>query len=203
MEKPLFAKVALKNHFRGVYMDAVFLGDSLTFGYGVPKERSWVNLISKSVDFSYLNKGVNGDTTAGMLSRIWRDVIQISPEYCFILAGTNDFLMSRPYESIKDNICLLQKECEENNISTILMIPPYIDKEKASCCWSSTPDYDLINESLEKLKNDFIKAIDLFSLTKSSFLSGQDIYFDGIHLNEKGNSLIAAHLLNLLSEIIN
>ena len=187
-------------------MDIVFLGDSLTFGYGVHKEDSWVNRICTNLNFSYLNKGVNGDTTVGMLSRVWKDVINISPKFCFILAGTNDFLMDRPFKAILENIILLAKECEENNIKITLLIPPFIDKNKSINLWSSYPDYNHINKSIINLKNELLntfdmdKIIDLYSATQKAYLSGEDIYIDGIHLNEKGHMLISECIMNKLKQ---
>ncbi|WP_238885600.1 GDSL-type esterase/lipase family protein [Clostridium sp. YIM B02551] len=187
-------------------MDIVFLGDSLTFGYGVHKEDSWVNRLCANCNLSYLNKGVNGDTTVGMLSRVWKDVINIEPRFCFILAGTNDFLMDRPYKTILENIVLLHKECEDNNIKTTILIPPFIDKNKSINLWSSYPDYNQINKSIINLKNellnifDKIKIIDLYSITEKAYFSGEDIYIDGIHLNEKGHMIIAEYIINKLKQ---
>jgi Lysophospholipase L1 and related esterases len=182
-------------------MDIVFLGDSLTFGYGVHKEDSWVNRVCTNLNLSYLNKGVNGDTTVGMLSRVWKDVIKISPSFCFILAGTNDFLMDRSFKTIFENIVLLDKECEDNNIKATILIPPFIDKNKAINLWSSYPDYDNINSLIFNLKTELLntldkdKIIDLYSATNKAYLSGEDIYIDGIHLNEKGHLLISEYII--------
>ena len=60
-------------------IDIIFLGDSLTYGYGVPKEKSWVYLTAKRLNLNYLNKSQNGDTTPSMLSRYYSNVIKYNP----------------------------------------------------------------------------------------------------------------------------
>ena len=61
----------------------VFMGDSIT--------DYWVNA---DPDFfksnNFLGRGISGQTTAHMLVRFRRDVIDFHPKYVVILAGTND-----------------------------------------------------------------------------------------------------------------
>ena len=75
--------------------DIIFFGDSLTYGYGVQKEKSWVYLIGNILNLNYLNKGQNGDTTPSMLSRYYSSVLKYNPSKIFIMGGTNDLLCGR------------------------------------------------------------------------------------------------------------
>ena len=134
-------------------MDIVFIGDSLTFGYGVTKEVSWVDLLTKNLNLEYINKGTNGDTTTGILSRFYKDVLLSKPKYCFILCGTNDFLLDRSLNSIYENILLMINDCIANNVKPVILTPPYICEKKALIHWSSYPDYATINEHLSVLNN--------------------------------------------------
>ncbi len=179
-------------------MDIVFIGDSLTFGYGVSRENSWVNLLVKNYTFTYLNKGVNGDTTIGMLSRFFNDVVNIKPKYCFILGGTNDLLSGKNITSVYENILLMIKDCIENRIIPIILSPSYISEKEATSRWSSYPDYSEINENLLTLNNKLnfycqkknLLFVDLFNTTNTAFLNNEDIYIDGIHFNNSGHNLI-------------
>ena len=52
----------------------IIIGDSLIQGYGLPKEKGFVNQLQKKIlekmdHISLINAGVSGDTTAGGLSR--------------------------------------------------------------------------------------------------------------------------------------
>ena len=80
--------------------DIIFFGDSLTYGYGVSKENSWVYRSSNELHINYLNKAQNGDTTPSMLSRYYSDVLKYKPARIFIMGGTNDLLCGRSVASI-------------------------------------------------------------------------------------------------------
>lgn len=48
----------------------IFIGDSLTFGYGVSKNETWVYKLQKSLNCNLINRGINGNTTAWSVLRI-------------------------------------------------------------------------------------------------------------------------------------
>ena len=95
----------------------IFLGDSLTHGYGVPEGQGWVELLARDLAFkgSYMeNHGIDGDTLQGMYNRLERLLsVQVKvPEshessglaegdadknasILCLLGGTNDILMGR------------------------------------------------------------------------------------------------------------
>ena len=43
-------------------MKIVCLGDSLTYGYGVPRKDGWVSLAARATGHTLVNRGVSGDT---------------------------------------------------------------------------------------------------------------------------------------------
>lgn len=95
----------------------IFLGDSLTHGYGVPEGQGWVELLAHDLAFkgSYMeNHGIDGDTLQGMYNRLERILsAQVrAPEpykssglaegnasktasIICLFGGTNDILMGR------------------------------------------------------------------------------------------------------------
>ena len=77
-------------------IDMILFGDSLTFGFGVPKKNSWAYKLQEQFsNITILNKGINGDTTSSMLTRFYKDVTSKKPKKVFIMAGTNDLLSGR------------------------------------------------------------------------------------------------------------
>lgn len=53
----------------------IFLGDSLTHGYGVPEGQGWVELLAHDLAFKgscMENHGIDGDTLQGMYNRLER-----------------------------------------------------------------------------------------------------------------------------------
>ncbi|MGL5414170.1 MAG: GDSL-type esterase/lipase family protein [Clostridium sp.] len=179
----------------------VLIGDSLTFGYGVSKKNSFSSLLSNLLSHEIiLNKGINGDTSTGILTRFHRDVILNSPKITFIMCGSNDLLSGRSVSSIISNIELMIKDLLSINSRIIIGIPPFIIKDLAIKLFSYSSYYDYATTSLIELQKEIlnlkekypIDIIDLYTLTKSNI--SQDIYLDGIHLNEKGNKLIFENL---------
>lgn len=175
-------------------LNVIFFGDSLTFGYGVVRQDSWVYKLSKKCSLSSLNKGCNGDTTTGMLTRYYKDVLTHFPSKIFIMAGTNDLLLGRSVFSIIDNIDLMITDGLDINSEMIIGIPPKIIGDMANTLFSPSSLYDYAESELLKLREELIKLcinykinfIDFYELT----LNRNDIYLDGIHLTSKGHELM-------------
>jgi lysophospholipase L1-like esterase len=189
----------------GVYVTVVCIGDSLTYGYGVPASYCWVNLIQKNSTCHFINKGVNGASTTSLLCRSHRDILALQPDYVIIMAGTNDFLMGSSVNHVFDNISLLCKEACDYGIRPIIMVPPSIDEAIAKERWASEIDYKAVNTKIELLAlqtEEFslkmsIYFINLYKTFDSLSTDYDDLYIDGIHLNIKGHALIYEELLTL------
>lgn len=178
-------------------MKIVCIGDSLTYGYGVHSEECWVELLHRSLNIEIINKGVNGDTTTGILSRSHRDILELKPFYVIIMAGTNDLLLNYSLDNIIDNIKFILKETKSNSIIPILALQPPVIDTLAKIYWDKYIDYRKINEHLfqyaENIKtftdeND-INVIDFYA----AFINRgntANLYSDGIHPNSKGHKLM-------------
>lgn len=53
-------------------MKIVCIGDSLTKGFKIKKKESWVSLADANSDHTWINQGILGDSSAGLLSRLER-----------------------------------------------------------------------------------------------------------------------------------
>ncbi len=73
-------------------MKLICIGDSLTTGYGVFRNERWTEILKDRYGFEVVNKGVNGDTTAGMLDRFFDDVVLPGADLVIIMGGCNDLL---------------------------------------------------------------------------------------------------------------
>lgn len=179
----------MNNHF-----DIIFFGDSLTFGYGVPKQNSWAYKIAHELYPSSLNKACNGDTTTSMLSRYYNDVLKYNPSNIFIMCGTNDLLLGRSVTSIIDNIELMIKDAVGINSKVIIGLPPKIIGSMANELFSPSHLYDYAEKELLTLKTKLIKLSEKYELKFINFydltLNNDDIYLDGIHLTSLGHELM-------------
>lgn len=86
----------------------VFLGDSLTAGYGLDPQQAYPQLVENLLeeaghDVEVVNAGVSGDTTAGGLRRIdW--LLRQEMDILVIALGANDALRGQPVEATRENL---------------------------------------------------------------------------------------------------
>lgn len=178
----------------------IFIGDSLTFGYGLRTGEGWVNNINKYLPFQIINKGINGDTTASMLNRFYSDVTSINPDKVFIMGGTNDLLRGQSVPYIITNIEAMINDIEDKEI--YLGIPPCIIKEMAQNLFMPSTLYSYCTNTLPLLRDAIIKLANKYNISYIDFYSlsikniNQNIFNDGIHLNAFGNDLMLKEFLN-------
>ena len=119
----------------------VAFGDSLTVGF-IPSRietqpysrflKEMVNDFLKQlekegdVEVRFLNKGVNGDLTSGMLLRFRQDVVQLNPKYVIILGGTNDIGWGLQSEEVFLNLKRMYEMALNNKINPIGCTVPSI-----------------------------------------------------------------------------
>jgi len=86
----------------------LFLGTSLTAGYGLPSDRAYPALIQEKIDsaglaFRVVNAGVSGETSAGGLRRI--DWLLRQPLAVLVLElGANDMLRGQDIGAMRANL---------------------------------------------------------------------------------------------------
>ena len=86
----------------------VFLGNSLSAGYGLAESQAFPALVEERLRqnghaIDVLNAGVSGDTTAGGLSRLdW--VLRSEPDLLVVELGGNDALRGQPLENTEKNL---------------------------------------------------------------------------------------------------
>ncbi len=172
----------------------VCMGDSLTEGYGIKPNSDWPTLLEKKMDHIFINSGISGDTTAGMLARFQHMVIDHKPEYVIIMGGVNDLGFDISDNIIISNILSMTRMARHHNIQSIIGIPPpfFLPVQYED---------DSLFIQLPALKNRLIEyrhalrkfitsdeqpCID-FTLNMYANLYLQD----GLHPNEKGHKIMA------------
>lgn len=181
----------------------ICIGDSLTFGYGIHRNKSWTYLLKENLQLNIINKGINGDTSIGILSRFFNDVLIVKPKICIIMCGTNDILSRRSVNSIVDNLNIMIKDCLSNDITPIVLSPPIILKSLAERLWDKHLNYIDINNKLNLLNNqlhELCKISNVSFISIYNLIEENNIYFsDGVHLSECGNYLIFNKIKDSLS----
>lgn len=125
--------------------NAVFIGDSLTAGFGLDPDEAYPALIQKKIDeagltWRVVNAGVSGDTTAGGLRRL--DWILRQPSALILIElGANDGLRGIAPEVTQDNLRKIIARIREKQPATIIVLagmqvpgnmgPEHVEKFKA------------------------------------------------------------------------
>ena len=102
----------------------VFLGDSLTAGYGLNLDQSVPSLIqgrlaTDGYDYEVVNAGVSGDTSAGGLSRLdWS--LDGDVRVLVLELGANDGLRGLPVDALKKNLETIIGRAKQRGIKVVL-----------------------------------------------------------------------------------
>ncbi len=107
-------------------------GDSLSAGYGIARESSWVVLIEKRLkreraDYSVVNASISGETTAGGLSRIAAALERDRPSVLILELGANDGLRGLPLAQMKANLAAMIERAQKARARVLLVgmrMPP-------------------------------------------------------------------------------
>ncbi len=94
----------------------VLFGDSITQNWAA-FDPQWL------AEHNFAGRGISGQTTAELLSRIRPDVIELNPEYMALLIGINDIARNNGYISVENafrNIVSMVELAQLNGIKPIL-----------------------------------------------------------------------------------
>ena len=107
-------------------------GDSLSAGYGIAIEKSWVNLLQQELRrtqsvFSVVNASVSGETTTGGRQRITQALKQHLPAIVIVELGANDGLRGAPVKDIEANLGKIIEQAQGAGAKVLLVgmkLPP-------------------------------------------------------------------------------
>ena len=182
-------------------MKIVCLGDSLTYGYGVRSKDNWIFLLNHTNHHEFVNKGINGDTTGGMLSRFRKDVIEEKADYVFIMGGLNDFINGVDISVIKSNLMAMVHQARHHEIRPVVGIPFMGDPDGVRADWRMLTDFAKVKERSRAYREWIllfckvfqVPCIDLSQIftEQDAALGGTEYFLDGLHPNKAGQELIA------------
>ena len=203
----------------------IFIGNSIVAGYPWGKSKSFTSVVrrtlkgeggasqpdyAKNVGFDIINKGVNGDTTAGIAARFGGDVLRHEPDVVFYLTGANDFIYreANPEEAF-ENLQSLAKQADDIGAISVYITPTPVDAGKAGYMWLAGcgVSYDAVNRDLEKfselLKSSGRPFVDMNHLYGEYINKIGDVdlaYLDGVHPTPDGHEFMARQVLDVIEK---
>jgi acyl-CoA thioesterase-1 len=173
----------------------LILGDSLSAGFGMDAEDSWVNLLEirlqeQGHSYRILNSSISGDTTQGGLARLPRLLDRYQPEFGIIELGGNDGLRGINPDVTRKNMALMIQKCQQSNAQVLLTgikLPPnygmaYLEK---------------FESMYADLANEYGTLLVPFILEGVVFEPGM-MQADGIHPSEQGQPVLLENIWKVL-----
>ena len=176
----------------------VFLGDSITAGYGVDADQAFpavvTDMLAKDgMPIDAVNAGTSGDTTAGGLRRIdW--VLRQNPDVVVVGLGGNDGLRGQDVKSSEANLRGIVQKARDAGADVLLlgmMIPPNYGPEYTS---AFRDVYPRIAKEMDVPLVPFV----LEGVGGEAKLNQRD----GIHPTPEGHERVAANVAPQLREIL-
>lgn len=195
----LFCQIPCQLQARENSLRILFIGDSITAGFGVEPEFSYPSLVDALLKkrgmerIEIINSSISGSTTASALSRLkWS--LGKKPDILVLALGANDGLRGLSTVEMEQNLDKTIALARQNNIRVILagmQVPPNYGPQYSTA-------FKQVFPHLAK-KHDI--ALIPFLLKD---VAGVDHLnqADGIHPNRAGQEIIAATVLSHLLEYL-
>jgi acyl-CoA thioesterase-1 len=176
----------------------VFLGDSLTAGLGLPIGEAYPSLIEarlagRSDEWTVVNAGVSGDTSAGGLRRLdWS--IADGAAVVVVALGGNDGLRGLPVDDLRRNLDRIVERAQAAGARVILAgmeAPPNNGPEYAAAFHRVYPEIaEARGATFLPFLLDGVAGLDAFNQA------------DGIHPNQEGARRVADLVWQALEPIV-
>jgi lysophospholipase L1-like esterase len=177
----------------------IFFGDSITEGW---KKINPEFFIGKS----YINRGINGQTTSQMLLRFRPDVIELKPKIVVVLAGGNDIAGNTgpaTSETIIGNLISMCELAKTNNIEVVLcsILPANDFPWKRGM--EPANKIEALNELILKYaETNNIPYVDYYSAMVNKQKGLKSIYSeDGVHPNKEGYRVMEPIVETIISNL--
>jgi len=179
--------VPFDNNYQDTCPLIVFLGDSVTFGLGLPPHEAYPSIIQELIDaegyrYKVHNASVSGDTTAGGLRRLsW--VLDGDIHVLVIALGANDGLRGLSIAQMQGNLSGIIEEAKSKDILVLLTgmeAPPNLGSLYAN-------DFRVVFRDLADEYDVILLPFLLEGVAGNVGLNQAD----GIHPNTKGAQMIA------------
>jgi len=178
----------------------VFLGDSLTAGFGLGQEfalpeQIGARLETAGVDVTVVNAGVSGDTTAGGLARYDWSVASANPDVVFVALGANDYLSGGSPEQARTNLRAILTRIQADGAQAV------IASVEARSSGIDDPRAEAFSQIYPELAAEFDVPHFIGLLSK---VRGQTdlLLQDGLHPTAEGIGLMADDVTAFLIPII-
>ena len=177
----------------------VVVGDSLSSGYGLTAEQSWVSMLrerlaSEAYGYDVVNASIAGDTSAGGVARLPRLLAEHSPAVVVIELGGNDGLRGQPVDTLRANLAKMIELSQQRGARVLLagmQIPPNLGPAYTQAFAAVYPE---LSRRYHVALVDFLLA--------GVALHPELMQGDGIHANAAGQKIVFANVWRVLPGVL-
>lgn len=181
-------------------VSVLFLGDSLTSGYGIAKDDAYPALVKRladddGIEITVVNAGLSGDTSAGALRRVSLYLKQ-PIDILFLAIGANDGLRGLDINAMESNIkstiaAFKQANPDSSVVLAGIEAPPNMGAKYVSAFRTVFPR--LAQEQGATLMPFLLDGVAAHSELNLA---------DRMHPNERGHKLMAEQVWKLLKPVV-
>lgn len=179
----------------------LFVGTSITAGYGLDPDQAWTTRIQTLIDeaglpFRVVNAGVSGETSAGALRRLEWVLGQDPPQVVMVETGANDGLRGQSVDSLEGNLEAILDRLDQLDPRPVVVVagmeaPPNLGAAYTNRFRSIYP----------RLARDH-GTVFLPFLLDGVAGNARFNQADGIHPNEEGSMRVAENVWKVLQPIL-
>lgn len=176
----------------------VIIGDSITEGYGLSKEKAYPAVLEKMIqkngqNYKVINGGISGSTTSSAMSRLtW--FLRSKPDMIILALGANDGLRGIKVDVSKANLEKFIEKCQQEKVKVVIagmQVPPNYGEEYGKAF------RQMYKDIISKYKIPSIPFL-IEGVAGKAELNIED----GIHPNEKGHEIVAQNVYKHIKELL-
>ncbi|WP_051302986.1 arylesterase [Psychromonas aquimarina] len=161
-------------------------GDSLTFGYGAPQNKSYPAQLSRLIDIPVINAGINGELSKNGLARLEQLLELHDPQLLLLCHGANDMLRKSDLALMADNLRAMISMAQDRDIQVVLIAVP-----NTTLLLTPLKQYQQVADEMGIIvENDLLADV----------LSRPGLHSDLIHPNAAGYQQMAEVIAQLLAD---
>ena len=175
-----------------------------------------------------IGKGISGDKVSDLLTRYKKDVIDLNPDIVFIYIGINDvwhkydFGTGSDIDLYENGLRQIISEIQKIGSKVVLCTPTvigenygdftlanqYVEQYRdAKTMESMNNDLDAFSDVVRNLSSEYNTGLIDLRKIFMSYISENNpsnnpsgiLTYDGVHLNDQGNKLIADQMINFIN----
>lgn len=161
-------------------------GDSLTYGTGADKGKSYPDVLEQLTQLEVINEGIPGELSSEGLDRLPKLLAEYQPELLILCHGGNDILRKKSSQQLKQNLIAMIELAQQHNTQVVLIGVPQLKV------------FGGVHPVYQQVAEQYNLPFEFEAL--SSLLKNNQYRSDMVHLNNAGYQQFAEQIHQLLQE---